>query len=159
MSFIVNTKHRTKQVELMDDLTMTGELLGDTLDQLANINRWLGGNSVTLKGLKKILKNEQKNRPITVIDLGCGNGDMLRKVANYGKKEGYNFKLIGIDANEYTVNYAKKLSQNYDEINYLQQDVFSNEFKNISYDIVLSTLFLHHFTENEIVDVLAKRLK
>ncbi len=159
MSFIINTKYRTKQVELMDDFTMTGELLVKTLDQLASINKWLGGNSITLNGLKKLLKNEAKNRPITIIDLGCGNGDMLRKVADYGKKESYHFKLIGIDANKYTVNYAKKLSENYTEISYLQQDVFSSEFKKMSYDIVLSTLFLHHFTEEEIMDLLSSVLK
>ncbi len=156
---MVNTKHRTKEVELMDDFTMTGELLANTLDQLANINRWLGGNSITLSGLKKLLKNESKSRPITIIDLGCGNGDMLRKVADYGKKQGYNFKLIGIDANEYTINYANKLSQDYKEISYLQQDVFSDQFKNLDYDIVLSTLFLHHFTEEEIVTLLSLVLK
>jgi len=156
---MVNTKHRAKKVELMDDFTMTGELLANTLDQLAKINQWLGGNSITLSGLKQIVKNEPKNKPITIVDLGCGNGDMLRKVADYGKKEGYYFELIGIDANEYTVNYAKKLSQNYDEISYLQQDVFSDEFEGLTYDIVLSTLFLHHFTEDKIVDLLALLLK
>jgi len=158
MSF-VNTKYRTNQVELMDDFMMKGELLANTLDQLANINRWLGGNSVTLNGLKKLLKNKSKNKPITIIDLGCGNGDMLRKIAEFGKKEGYIFKLIGIDANEYTVNYAKKLSRNYDEISYLQQDIFSEEFKKLSYDIVIATLFLHHFTEDNIVDLLDIVLK
>ena len=156
---MVNTKHRTKEVELMDDFTMTGELLANTLDQLAKINQWLGGNSITLSGLKQIVKNEPKNKPITIVDLGCGNGDMLRKVADYGKKEGYYFELIGIDANEYTVNYAKKLSQNYDEISYLQQDVFSDGFEGLTYDIVLSTLFLHHFREDKIVDLLALLLK
>ena len=159
MSFIVNTKYRASQVELMDDFAMSGELLRKTLDQIAKINRWLGGNSITLNGLKKLLKNKPKNKPITIVDLGCGNGDMLREVANYGKKEGYNFKLIGIDANEYTVNYAKKLSQNYNEISYLQQDVFSEEFKELSYDIVIATLFLHHFKEDNIVDLLDIVLK
>ncbi len=159
MGFIINTKYRTNQVELMDDLAMSGELLRKTLDQIAKINRWLGGNSSTLNGLKKLLNNKSKNKSITIIDLGCGNGDMLREVANYGKKEGYNFILIGIDANEYTVNYAKKLSQNYDEINYFQQDVFSNEFKKLDYDIVLSTLFLHHFTEDKIIDLLTLVVK
>jgi len=156
---MINTKYRTQEVELMDDFTMSGELLANTLDQLANINKWLGGNSITLNGLKKLLKNELKNKLITIIDLGCGNGDMLRKVADYGKKQGYNFKLIGIDANEYTVNYANKLSQDYKEISYLQQDVFSDQFKNLDYDIVLSTLFLHHFTEEEIVTLLSLVLK
>lgn len=159
MNLLINTKYRSNQIELMDDFTISGELLWKTLDQIAKINRWLGGNSITLNGLKKIVKNESKNKTVTIIDLGCGNGDMLRAVANYGRKEGYNFNLIGIDANEYTVNYAKKKSQNYTEISYLQQDVFSDKFKNLDYDIVLSTLFLHHFTENEIIDLLTSVLK
>ncbi|MCF6348786.1 MAG: methyltransferase domain-containing protein [Flavobacteriaceae bacterium] len=159
MGFVINTKHRTNQIELMDDLAMSGELLRKTLDQIAKINQWLGGNNITLNGLKKILKNKPKNKTVTIIDLGCGNGDMLREIANYGRKEGYNFNLIGVDANEYTVNYAKKKSQNYTEISYLQQDVFSDKFKNLDYDIVLSTLFLHHFTENEIIYLLTSVLK
>jgi len=138
---------------------MQGELLRKTLDKLAEINRWLGGNSVTLNGLKKLLKNVPKNQSLTIVDIGCGNGDMLRRVADYGKKEGYALKLIGIDANEFTVDYAKKLSRNYAEINYFHQSVFSNEFKKLSYDIVLSTLFLHHFTEKEISHLLSSVLK
>jgi len=159
MSFIINTKDRSDEIEIMDDFSINGILLHDTLNKLANINKWLGGNRVTLNGLKKILKNHPKANLITVIDLGCGDGDMLREVANYGKKEGYNFKLIGIDANKYTIDYAKKLSVNYDEINYLHQDIFSNDFKELSYDVALSTLFLHHFSENNIVNILGSVLK
>ena len=156
---IVNTKYRTDQVELMDDFTMEGELLQKTLDQIAGINKWLGGNNVTLNGLKKLLKNKPKENQITIVDVGCGNGDILRKVAKYGRKKGYNLKLIGVDANEYTVNYAKKLSQEYNEISYLQQDIFSDAFKTLDYDIVLSTLFLHHFKEDQLVKILAQIIK
>ena len=146
MSFIINTKYRTNQVELMDDFTMSGTLLRETLDQLAKINRWLGGNSITLNGLKKMLKNKPKDKILTILDIGCGNGDMLRIIADYGRKEGYTFKLIGIDANEFTIDYAKKLSRNYNEISYFQQDVFSDKFKDFSYDIVLVNLILHHLS-------------
>lgn len=159
MSFIINTKYRTNQVELMDDFTMSGTLLRETLDQLAKINRWLGGNSITLNGLKKMLKNKPKDKILTILDIGCGNGDMLRIIADYGRKEGYTFKLIGIDANEFTIDYAKKLSRNYNEISYFQQDVFSDKFKDFSYDIVLVNLILHHFSENEILDLLSLTLK
>jgi len=48
---IVDTTHRSKEVEIMDDLDMSGELLIDTLDRIAQINRWLGGNKLTLSGL------------------------------------------------------------------------------------------------------------
>jgi len=153
MGLLVDTKHRTDQVELMDDFTMGGEILRNTLDQIAAINRWLGGNRVTLHGLKKVLRNRPKERSYTIVDMGCGNGNMLREVAVYGKEEGYTFKLIGIDANENTIDYAKELSTNFTEISYFHQDIFSEKFKSLSYDIVLANLFLHHFTEDKIVDI------
>ena len=56
MSILVNTKYRSDAIEIMDDLSMSGELLLKTLDQIASINKWLGGNAITLSGIKKLLK-------------------------------------------------------------------------------------------------------
>lgn len=159
MNFNIHTKERSSQIELMDDFSVEGNLLRESLDSLANINKWLGGNFVTLNGLKKVLKGHEKSKPLTILDMGCGNGDMLRELAIFGKKAGYNFTLIGIDANQHTVDYAKELSVNYPEISYLKQDVFSEEFQLLQYDLVLATLFLHHFSEDDIVKLLEPILK
>ena len=43
--------------------------LEETLDKLENINRWLGGNKVTINGLKKILENHPKEQEITTLVL------------------------------------------------------------------------------------------
>ncbi len=150
MSMFVNTTYRSTEQEIMDDLDMEGEMLRKTLDQIAAINKRLGGNKATINGIHTLLKNEPKATVISIIDLGCGSGDMLRAVADYGRKNNFVFKLIGIDANEYTVNYARKLSANYPEISYLKMDVFSDDFSGIPFDIAISTLFLHHFTAQEI---------
>lgn len=159
MSLLINTKHRTNAVELMDDFSIHGEPLHNTLDTLANINKWLGGNKITLNGLKKVLKNHAKRDSLTIVDLGCGGGDMLRKVANYGRQEGYTFKLIGIDANPNAINYARHLSTDYPEIRFLDCDIFSKAFDSLEYDVVLSTLFLHHFRADQIVIILSKSKK
>ncbi len=156
MSIFVNTAYRSHQVELMDDLNMKGELLRDTLDKIALINKQLGGNSVTLSGLKHLLKSARQDKELTIIDLGCGNGDMLREIAKYGRRTNQNFKLIGVDANEFTIDYAKELSQGFNEISYKQLDVFSKDFEVLDYDIALATLFVHHFKEDEIVQLLKK---
>jgi 2-polyprenyl-3-methyl-5-hydroxy-6-metoxy-1,4-benzoquinol methylase len=151
MNFLVSTTYRSEAEEIMDDLDYNGPILHDALNKLAKINKWLGGNQVTLNGLKKVLKNHPKQEPITIIDLGCGGGDMLRAVSRFGKKNNYHFKLIGIDANPHTVNYANELSKNYDNIAFKTIDVFSEEFKNLQYDLVLTTLFFHHFKEDELI--------
>lgn len=155
MSLLINTKQRTDATEIMDDFSISGKILHKTLNTLANINKWLGGNKVTLNGLKKVIKNHPKNEPLTIIDLGCGGGDILRKVSKYGNNEGYSFKLIGIDANKDAINYARELSKNYPEISFINCDVFSEEFESLTYDVGLSTLFLHHFDENQIINLLS----
>ncbi|MGB6268842.1 MAG: methyltransferase domain-containing protein [Olleya sp.] len=159
MSLLVSTKYRSEEEEIMDDLDYNGPILHDALDKLAKINQWLGGNIVTINGLKQALKNHPKNTPITIIDLGCGGGDILREVSRFGKNQGYSFSLIGIDANPNTIKYASKLSQNYDNINFKTIDIFSAEFDALKYDLVLTTLFLHHFKEAQLVSFLKPVLK
>ena len=155
MSLLINTQQRSDATEIMDDFSISGKILHKTLDTLANINKWLGGNKVTLYGLKKVIKNHPKNVPITIIDLGCGGGDILRKVSKYGKKEGYIFKLVGVDANKDAVDYARELSKDYPEISFVACDIFSDAFEALQYDVVLTTLFLHHFKEDQIISMLS----
>ena len=154
MSFLVDTSHRSSEMEIMDDFTMEGALFRDTLDKLEIINRFLGGNSVTINGLKNLLKNQSKNKTITIVDLGCGNGDILRDVAKFGRKNNYSFNLIGIDANLAAIEYAKELSKEYSELSFKTIDILSEDFKKQSYDVVLCTLFLHHFKNEELISFL-----
>ena len=142
MSLLVRTKYRSEAEEIMDDLDYKGPMLHDALDKLAKINQWLGGNKVTISGLKKVLKNHPKSEAITIIDLGCGGGDILREVSRFGKKNGYQFHLIGIDANQHTVDYAHSLSESYDNIDFKAIDIFSEEFRALQYDLVLSLIHI-----------------
>jgi 2-polyprenyl-3-methyl-5-hydroxy-6-metoxy-1,4-benzoquinol methylase len=150
----INTKSRTNDPEIMDDFNMEGEVLREALDKIAKINQLLGGNQLTLQGVKSLIQNRDKNQQITIVDVGCGNGDMLRKLADFGNKNQYNFNLIGIDANNFTIKYAQKLSKNYINIIYSCEDIFDELFSNLKYDIILCTLTLHHFKNEEIEKLL-----
>ncbi|MFD1605417.1 methyltransferase domain-containing protein [Flavobacterium artemisiae] len=152
----LNTEYRTQESEIMDDFTLEGEELIDTLDQIAKINQLLGGNKLTLSGLKKLLLKTNTSTALTIADIGCGNGDMLRMLARFGKKNDYNFTLIGIDANAFTIQYAEDLSAAFENIEYKCLDIFSLEFSSLKYDIALCTLTLHHFTNSEIENVLTQ---
>ena len=99
MSLFIDTTCRSNATELMDDFSMEGELLRDTLDKLGSINKWLGGNKITIDGVEKLLENQPKGKVYNIIDLGCGHGDTLRLIADFGRKKGYRLKLRGIDAN------------------------------------------------------------
>jgi len=119
----------------------------------------LGGNAMTVKSLKKVLKNHPKEQELTIADIGCGHGDILRDVAKFGRKNGYKMKLIGMDANPTAIAYAKKLSTEFSELSFITEDIFSKEFKERTFDVVLATLFLHHFKEDPLVSFLENTLK
>lgn len=158
MSFLVNTAFRSEETEIMDDFSLEGKLFRDTLDKLETINRLLGGNGVTLNGLKKLIKDHPKDQLLTIVDLGCGHGDILRDVALFGRKHHYNFQLIGIDANQDAIDYANELSTDFPEITYQPLDIFSEEFSQLNYDIVLCTLFAHHFKDEDLIGLLQQLL-
>ena len=159
MDFFISTKNRTDKEELMDDFSIGGDLLRDTLDKLENINRWLGGNLMTVRALKKVLKNHPKEQELTIADIGCGHGDILRDVAKFGRKNGYKMKLIGMDANPTAIAYANELSSEFSELSFKTEDIFSEAFKNRKFDVVLATLFLHHFKEEQLTSFLGNTLK
>lgn len=150
----IDTTYRTQETEIMDDFFLEGKELQEALDKIASINRLLGGNKLTLHGLKTLLKKSDATKTITIADIGCGNGDMLRMLANYSKKNNLNLTLIGVDANAFTINYARKLSTEYPNIEYVCVDIFSEDFNAIEYDIVLCTLTLHHFSNEEILNIM-----
>lgn len=152
---LVNTKFRTNESEIMDDFSLEGEELREALDKIAKINQLLGGNKLTLNGLQQLLPQSSNSVDvITIIDLGCGNGDMLRKIADFGRTNGYKFKLVGIDANAFTVNHATKLSTDYENITYLCGDIFTIDAAELACHVMVCTLTLHHFREEEIIFIL-----
>lgn len=152
---LINTACRSTKTEIMDDLFMKGDMLKKNLAQIAAINRRLGGNQATIQGLHTLIQYEQKETVISIADLGCGNGDMLRAIAILGRKNKLRLHLVGIDANEYTIQYAEELSAAFPEISYIKIDVLSAEFLAMRFDVILATLFLHHFTDRQIEELLA----
>jgi 2-polyprenyl-3-methyl-5-hydroxy-6-metoxy-1,4-benzoquinol methylase len=150
----INTQYRSDEPEIMDNFALEGEVLRDALDKIAKINQLLGGNQLTLQGVQDLITKIPKTNEITIVDVGCGNGDMLRTLADYGLKHHFNFKLIGVDANQFTIHHAHKLSLNYSNISYRCEDVFGKAFTELKYDIVLCTLTLHHFKDTEIIKLI-----
>ena len=93
----INTKYRTDDPEIMDDFALEGEVLRDALDKIAKINQLLGGNKLTLQGVQSLMHQITLDKEFTIVDIGCGNGDMLRVLADYAQNQNLNFKLIMID--------------------------------------------------------------
>jgi 2-polyprenyl-3-methyl-5-hydroxy-6-metoxy-1,4-benzoquinol methylase len=142
--------HRSDQIEIMDDLQCSGEVVNQTLRELEFINKWLGGNAVTLDGIQQLIR--QPHTSLRIADLGCGSGDMLKSLADWGKKNNVLLHLTGIDANPNIIEFAKANCKDYPEITLETLDVFSEEFHQRNFDIVMGTLFYHHFSNDLLIE-------
>jgi SAM-dependent methyltransferase len=153
-----NFKQRSYQAELMDDLDLSSEDLRRNLDELEVINYWLGGNQVVTNALDFLLRGQKisKNKVLKIADLGSGGGDLLRVIAKWAKKRKLNVELIGIDANAFMIEYAQKKASQYTEIQFIQKDIFADDFDLREYDLVICSLFCHHFTDEQLIDLFQK---
>lgn len=135
----------------MDDFDLDPAEIEHIFRDLDRVNELLGGTTITIDGLKKLLRKIPLEQPIVILDIGCGNGSMLRTIAELGRKQQWNMKLIGIDANPEAISLAQKQSISYPSIEYHCLNVQSSDFAQLSADIILCTLTLHHFNDQEII--------
>ncbi|MBI3883661.1 MAG: methyltransferase domain-containing protein [Sphingobacteriales bacterium] len=143
-----NTRSYTK--ELLDSEDIPFRAIVQNLKELNIINKWLGGHNITLRGLKSSIGNAST---ITICEVGCGGGDNLFAIYNYCSSHNIKVNFIGIDMNPYCIAFAQ---QQYPDLKckWLCQDYASVEFTEQKPDIIFSSLFCHHFTDEQLVDML-----
>ena len=129
------------------------------LSDLKYVNKWLGGNKVTLDGIEKLLLGNSKKESITILDIGCGDGEMLRNCVKYAENNNLKLKCIGVDFNKNILEYAENQSRDFPNIKFQKVDVFLDEELIPNCDIAICTLFLHHFNEERISELLYTLLK
>jgi 2-polyprenyl-3-methyl-5-hydroxy-6-metoxy-1,4-benzoquinol methylase len=143
-------KQRSDKPELMDDLTLSGEELYRNLEELEVINTWLGGYKVVLDALERLLR-DYSGPPLRIADVGCGAGDTMRSMAKWARRKKIPLQLTGIDANDFMVQFARRRCGGFPEIRVEQHDVFADSFQQQHYDIIVCSLFCHHFTDEQLV--------
>jgi 2-polyprenyl-3-methyl-5-hydroxy-6-metoxy-1,4-benzoquinol methylase len=76
-------------------------------------------------------------------------------VAEHGRKIGAQLRIDALDRQSATLEIAKKLSARYPEINFFEGNILEWEADE-PYDLVLCTLALHHFSDEDAVRVLER---
>jgi 2-polyprenyl-3-methyl-5-hydroxy-6-metoxy-1,4-benzoquinol methylase len=109
----------------------------------------------TLSWLEPLVK-AAKGRTLRIVDVGCGSGDMLRRIERWATRRGVELKLTGIDLNAETIAIARDWTRNEavkcSRIEWIAGNAFAYEEP---VDIVLSALLTHHLEETEVVQLLA----
>ena len=146
---------RSTEPELMDDFQEGRENLKIVFDDINRVNTILGGNGITVDAVRKLIE-QNPQESYTIVDKGCGDGNMLREVAKFCKNRSLKVRLIGIDLNAEALELAKSASLKYPEIEYQHRDILQLETKDLNCDIVINTLTMHHFTDKNLLIFLRK---
>jgi 2-polyprenyl-3-methyl-5-hydroxy-6-metoxy-1,4-benzoquinol methylase len=143
---------RSREPEMMDDFSLGHPVIDPIMDELGVVNRLLGGYHVFFDAFDRIGVSDK----MTISDWGCGGGDSLRVIAQWARNRNLTIKLIGVDATSAAVEYARERSKDFPEITFLHNEVMSPELKEGQFDIVISSLFTHHFQEKDWISLVKK---
>jgi SAM-dependent methyltransferase len=146
----MNFKKRSYQKELLDGDDIPFPAIAQTMRELNTINTLLGGHAITLNGFKQLVKDKKE---ITVCEMGCGGGDNLLAIVKYCKENKIKIHCIGIDYNKECIAFAKQNEYLKDNTEFICSDYAKVNFET-NPDIIFSSLFCHHFTDEELVSQL-----
>jgi 2-polyprenyl-3-methyl-5-hydroxy-6-metoxy-1,4-benzoquinol methylase len=138
---------RSSEKELLDDPLIPFKDIRQNMRELNAINTLLGGHAITKRGFRKILGTRQE---VSICEIGCGGGDNLFVIDRWCKRAGVKAKLTGIDINAHCVEFAK------DRYRDIGIEFICSDYKASAVypDIIFSSLFCHHFTNEELVSML-----
>ncbi len=148
---MVSFKSRSNQAEMMDEPDIPVQLLHKNLGELDILNRYLGGHSISIEGIKRLMTDRQKIYHI--VDLGCGSGDVLKYMARWARSNQYQVKLTGVDRNPDAIQYLNNNCSEYPEITGVVCDYRDFLKTDPKVDIVHCSLFCHHLNNQELLEL------
>ena len=147
---MIDFTQRSTQEELMDNYKGSPQELEVVLNDITRVNKILGGNGVTVDAVFKLIRENNK-KSYTILDMGCADGNMLRVLARKARKLHITLHLIGVDLSADALAIARDVSKDYPEITYHEKNVLSADFSALEFDIVITTLTMHHFLDADIL--------
>ncbi|HEX9867402.1 MAG TPA: methyltransferase domain-containing protein [Candidatus Tectomicrobia bacterium] len=139
--------------EWLDHGHGTPEDIDQSLADLSCINRWLGG----MRGLAPHLYPRVRacrTAPVQVLDLGAGGCTIPAAVARWARQESMPLHIVALDLHQTHLQWARKHVLEWPEIAFVQGDVLALPFAEGCVDFVISSLFLHHFTADTLIQML-----
>ena len=144
---------RSTMPELMDAPDLEGAVYARCLSDLAAVNRATFTHRPTLRWLRRVTARWPAGTAFSLLDVGYGQGDLLRAIAAWAAKAGFKPKLAGIDLNPRSAPAARSATPAGVPISYLTGDIFRFEPVE-SFDFIVTSQFTHHLSNTEVVRLL-----
>jgi 2-polyprenyl-3-methyl-5-hydroxy-6-metoxy-1,4-benzoquinol methylase len=145
---------RSTEPELMDDQVASGELspaeYAHCLADLETVNRLTRTHQPTLAWLEAATMGWAQGAAISVLDVACGHGDLLRAVHGWAMRRKFVPVLSGIDMNPESAVAAAAVTPAEMAIGWVTGDVFAYEPSPVP-DFIVSSQFTHHLDDDQVV--------
>jgi SAM-dependent methyltransferase len=139
---------RSLEAERMDDASVTFEAFRNCLRDLEIVNHYTLAYRPTLHWLKRTLRTVISTDHISILDVGSGGGGMLRRIANWARKNDRQVELVGVDLNPWSKRSAEQLTPSDAPIRFETSDIFT--FEPGAIDFIISSSFTHHLADSEV---------
>ena len=148
---VIKLYRRSDAKEFIDDPKIEAEPLRQTYQEMKSLNICTFGYWPTMSAVAYFLARCGGNRVIKILDIGCGDGEILRRIDDYARQRGFSLELTGIDLSHEAILAAIELTSS--RINFIHGDIFT-EAEDKTYDLIINSLTMHHLTDQEIVKLL-----
>jgi len=136
----------------MEDPALEVDRHNLALRGLARINRWSGSVRIVWPAIRDLIM--KLDRPVRVLDVACGGGDVAIGIWHRAQQIGKQLYVAGCDRSEDALAYARQRAtlENAD-VNFFPLNILTTPLPE-DYDVVMTSLFLHHLADPEAIDFL-----
>jgi SAM-dependent methyltransferase len=146
---------RRLRPEVMDQPGLDPRLHHQALHGLGRVNFWSGSAGILWPHLSS-LGLSLAPRPLRVLDLATGGGDVPIRLWHRARRAGLPIVVEGCDISPVAVEHATREAERRGaEVHFFKADALGGDLR-AGYDAVVCSLFLHHLTEDQAVRLLRR---
>ena len=156
MSFLVPTRRYDERiVEMVDEPNADPAMLRDELKNLRRINKYFGGLSAIESSVLSVLRDVPDGREVHILDLGTGSADLPIHLVERSGRTRRKFHITAVENNPVVFQVARERASRYAGIVVERGNLLELDYPPKSFDVVLCSLTLHHFSNVQATHILS----
>lgn len=144
---------RSDEKEMMDYPGQPRKLLEGDLRNLRILNRYLGGYRCAARDIGRLVRQHRLSS-FSLLDVGAGSADIAAGIVRWARSKGLQAKIVALEVEPVTAEIAAERVRHLSEITVVRGDAAAPPFAMGSFDFVLASQFMHHFSEEKNVELL-----
>ena len=148
---MVGFSSRATEPEILDVETPPDKVVAECYRFIRRVNRWMGGRRALISRFREFSRSWKPGERIFVLDVGAGAADLPAYLQRWGKRAGFDVRVVALDIDESTLRFARAEEPG---VLFCRGDIHRLGFREGAFDYVMCSMFFHHLTEKQIVAAL-----